>query len=385
MRLILFITCLIFCSQSVIAETTSLNLNVRHAQLPDVLRVLADALHMNVLLSPAVQGEVSTGFQSASPRQAFNMLLKTHDLAIWREGEIWYIAPRRELQQQQQAAEEIATEVWPIYYAKADQIAKFIASGQNALLSARGRIQIDTRTNSICVQDTLEQLKRLHRIIQAIDVPVQQIAITARLVSVDNTVERELGLDFTVTTDLTKSITNNYSLALVKLANGSDLDVKLAALENAGHAELISKPSLFTANQQTASIEAGEEVPYQETSESGGTAIVFKKAVLGLKVTPQVLPGKKVLLHLQINQDRPSTKMVLGMPTISTRQIVTSILVRSGQTIVLGGIYETNMETDEKRVPFLYRLPMIGWLFKQQSVRKNKRELLIFVTPKIIV
>ena len=121
----------------------------------------------------------------------------------------------------------------------------------------------------------------------------------------------------------------------------------MIALENAGHAELISSPSLFAANQQLASIESGEEVPYQEVSESGGTAVVFKKAVLGLKVVPQILPGKNILLQLQINQDRPNNKMVQGMPTISTRQIITNVLVRSGQTIVLGGIYEINTESGQ--------------------------------------
>lgn len=125
-------------------------------------------------------------------------------------------------------------------------------------------------------------------------------------------------------------------------------------------------------------------MPYQEVSESGGTGVVFKKAVLGLKVTPQILPKQQIVLQLQINQDRPSNRMVLGMPTISTRQITTNILVKSGQTVVLGGIYETNHEKGEERIPFISKLPIMGLLFTQQKVRKNKRELLIFVTPKII-
>src|SRR5262249_7616242 len=156
------------------------------------------------------------------------------------------------------------------------------------------------------------------------------------------------------------------------------------ALQNAGHAELISSPSLFTANQQLASIEAGEEVPYQEVSESGGTAIVFKKAVLGLKVTPQVLPGKNILLHLQINQDKPNNKMIHGMPRINTRKMITNFKVKSGQTIVLGGIYETNREDGQSGLPFLSSIPGFGWLFGQENIRRSKRELLIFVTPEIV-
>jgi type IV pilus assembly protein PilQ len=141
---------------------------------------------------------------------------------------------------------------------------------------------------------------------------------------------------------------------------------------------------LFTANQQTASIESGEEIPYQEISKSGGTGIAFKKAVLSLKVTPQIMPGNRVLLQLQVNQDKPSNRMVLGVPAISTRQMSTNILVKNGETVVLGGIYEENKENGQQRIPFLGKIPAIGWLFKQFSVTENKRELLIFVTPKII-
>jgi type IV pilus assembly protein PilQ len=155
-------------------------------------------------------------------------------------------------------------------------------------------------------------------------------------------------------------------------------------MENAGRGQLISDPSLYTANQQTASIESGEEIPYQEVSVSGGTATAFKKAVLSLKVTPQIMPGGKVLLQLQINQDRPSSLIVQGVPAITTRQLATNILVNNGQTLVLGGIYEQNNEHTVERVPFLSKIPLLGLLFQQQDVKINKRELLIFVTPKII-
>ena len=160
--------------------------------------------------------------------------------------------------------------------------------------------------------------------------------------------------------------------------------MELSALENEGHGELISSPSLFTANQQTAFIESGEEIPYQEISRSGATGVAFKKAVLSLRVTPQVMPGNQVLLQLQINQDKPSNRVVLGVPAIATRQISTHILIKSGQTIVLGGIYEENKENQQQGIPFLCKIPLVGWLFKQQNVTHSKRELLIFVTPKVM-
>lgn len=390
MRFFCSILLIIFGLQSTYAASPNLTLQLQDANLVDVIRLIANCLHINVMISPGVRGTVTMNLDSALPTQALNVLLSTHNLAAWKKAGIWYIAPQTEIIQRQQArqqwleAAELTTKFWPIKYANAEQIAKIIASNQHALLSKRGSVYVDGRTNSLCIQDTAERIEHIQQLIAKLDISVQQIAIMARLVSVDNTFESELGIDFSYSANLTKNLTPGYNIALVKLANMSQLDVKLSALEKSGHAELISRPSLFTANQRMASIEAGEEVPYQQSSENGGTAIVFKKAVLGLKVTPQVLPGNKVLLHLQINQDRPSNNFVLGMPTISTRQIITSILVKNGQTMVLGGIYETNLEAGEKRIPFIYQIPILGWLFKQQNIRRNKRELLIFVTPNIV-
>jgi type IV pilus assembly protein PilQ len=249
----------------------------------------------------------------------------------------------------------------------------------------------------ICVQDLPKQIQDVRVLIKKMDIPVQQVLIEARLASVDSDFERELGVNFAVQAPrinreegLVPSVSDpisrntHFSLAVAKLADGSLLDVALSALENEGRGELISSPSLFTANQQTALIESGEEIPYQEVSASGATSVSFKKAVLSLKVTPQVLPGNKVLLQLQVNQDKPSNRIVLGVPAISTRQIATSILINNGQTLVLGGIYESNKEHEEQRIPFLGKIPLVGVLFRQQNAREGKRELLIFVTPKII-
>ncbi len=375
---------------------TPVSLDLQNINLPDAIHSLAQLLDQQVIISKTVQGSVSLYLQNEAPAQAFNALLTANGLAAWKLGRIWWIAPRdefikrkqEEFQWQTVLSETAALKVrtWPIHYAKADDIAHLLQNERNSFLSKRGQVRADPRTNRIFVQDTVSQLERINQLIQDLDVPVAQIAIEARLASVDSDYERELGLHFT--TQAGKANVNpqqgQYSLAIASLADASLLDIKLSALENAGHAKLISSPSLFTANQQTASIEAGEEVPYQEVSESGGTAIVFKKAVLGLKVTPQVLPGNKVLLQLQISQDRPSSKMVLGMPTISTREISSNVLVKHGQTIVLGGIYELDAENTEQRLPFLSQLPVIGLLFKQQNTRQTKRELLIFVTPKVI-
>ena len=396
---VMLISGLLLFNRLAFGNHANFSLELHNANLTVAIQVLAKMLNINILMSSKVSGTVTLHLRHAVTMQAFDLLLSTHGLAKWQSGNIWYIAPYEDLIKHQQEelqwqaiklqSSQLVTRLFKIEYGKAQDIARFLQNEHASLLSKRGQLRVDTRTNIIYIQDIMEKVQHVKKLIQALDVPVKQILIEARLASVDNDVFRELGLHFStisLSQDRTKvgQTLGGYSLAVAKLADGSLLDVKLKALENEGRAELISSPSLFTANQQAASIESGEEVPYQEVSESGGTAVVFKKAVLGLRVTPQVLPGDKVLLHLQINQDRPSHRIVLGMPTISTRQILTHVLIQAGQTIVLGGIYEINEEKGEEHIPFISDIPFIGMLFKLQTHRSNKRELLIFVTPKIV-
>jgi len=379
------------------------SLEVQNVNLTDAIRLVAKFTHRNIIISPSVQGVVTLSLQNANPDEAFALLLASHGLAEWRANDIGFVAPQTELikrrqdelqwQQVNDAAAPLVTAMFQIHYAKAEEVAHLLQDEHASLLSKRGQVRVDARTNTLCLQDIATQMTTISRVIQRLDVPVQQILIAARLASVDSDFERALGLRFTLQPNVaptsgdsseTNTRSDGYSVALAKLPDGSALDIKLSALENAGHAELISSPRLYTANQQTAEIAAGEEVPYQETSRNGATSVVFKKAVLSLKVTPQVLPGGKVLLQLQVNQDKPSNQSVLGVPTIATRQITTQVLMRNNQTVVLGGIYESSREQGEERVPFVSRVPLLGLLFKQSSTREKRRELLIFVTPRII-
>jgi len=384
------------------SQEKNLALDLQNVSIQDALHIMAKYLQQNIVISPDVQGAITLHLHHMSHQEAFDLLLTSHHLMKHKIGHTWFITSRTQFTQQQQeelklqtALAETApliTHVLQIHYAKAEDIALLLQDNNRSFLSKRGFVRVDSRTNTICVQDTQEHLWQIREVIKGLDIPVQQVLIEARLASIDNDFERELGINFAVNYPSNdtegKPIPivkpKRYSLAIAHLVDGSQLDVQLAALEDEGHGELISSPSLFTANQQTASIESGEEIPYQEVSDSGGTAVAFKKAVLSLKVTPQVMPGDKVLLHLQVNQDRPSNRVVLGVPAISTRQISTNVLVENGKTIVLGGIYESNQEQAEQRIPFLGKIPLVGWLFKQQNVKANKRELLIFVTPKII-
>lgn len=410
-RIILFISLLLslLSLNSIQAETTdtpSSKIIIQFQELPlqDALNFLAKQLNINIIISPTIHGTASFHLKKISPQNAFDLLLITHDLTKQKINNVWYIRPRNEFIQVKQQeshlqavideAEPLITYVWQIHYAKANDIATLLKGANSALLSKRGHVHVDIRTNIICVQDIAERMRDIHKVIQRLDVPVQQVLIEVQLASIDSDYEHELGVSYTdqQTTSNDKDqlasayspLSVHYGLAVFKFIDGSLLRMQLSALEKSGHGELISSPSLFTANQQTASIESGEEIPYQEISRSGATGVAFKKAVLSLKVTPQVMPGHHVLLQLQVNQDKPSNRIILGVPAITTRQMRTNVLVKSGQTIVLGGIYESDKGHQQQGVPVLNKIPLVGWLFKQQNVTDNKRELLIFVTPKVI-
>lgn len=397
---------LLVCAVGVTFAVTDkkVSLDLENVNLIDALRISAKFMGVNLIVSPVVTGTVSLHLQEAREQEIFDLLIASQGLAKEQVGNVLLVSSysemikrKEEIFKLKEATNDttaLETEVWQIRYAKAEDIARLLQDANASLLSKRGRLKVDPRTNILCVQDLAANLSEVKKLVNKWDVPIQQVLIEARLASVDSDYERELGINFSVHYPVGPraghivvdpvSAVPKYSLAVATLADGSLLDIALAAMENQGHGDLISSPSLFTANQQTAVIESGEEIPYQEVSLSGGTGVAFKKAVLSLKVTPQIMPDDKVLLQLNVNQDRPSSRIVLGVPAISTRQITTNVLVKNGQTLVLGGIYELNKELDEQRLPFLGKIPVVGILFRQQNRKENKRELLIFVTPKII-
>jgi type IV pilus assembly protein PilQ len=288
----------------------------------------------------------------------------------------------------------------------------------NSPLSARGTVSIDNSTNSLWIRDSVEQLNNISASIRELDKPIPQILIEARIVSIDQNMEKKLGAQFgstqtqlankllrsqlknkvknsnidllqhlTMDLPITGSVINgaaSMGLRLMRLGQNSFLDLELSALENEGAAEVISAPHLITADQQTAFIEAGAEIPYQEKASSGGTNVIFKKAVLSLKVTPRIIPDGHIVLDLKVNQDQPSTFMTPDAPTIKARGIKTQVSVKSSETVVLGGIYEYSQSKLEQRVPFLGTLPIIGRLFRLTTSNSRRSELLIFLTPTLL-
>ena len=319
------------------------------------------------------------------------------------------IAAREKLEleskKQIQELEPLYSEYIQINYAKASEIAKLLKSGDTTLMSDRGMATIDSRTNTLLVQDTADKLSEIRKLIARLDIPVRQVLIESRIVSANNDFKRDLGVEFgfqnqntidngTTTINYGNSAstglivdlpvagpTSGFGFSILK--NDLVLDLELTALEAEGKGEIISSPRVLTSNQKAAFIEAGTEIPYREASSSGAATTAFKKAVLRLEVTPQITPDDRIIMDLVINND------VVGdifdsIPSIDTKEISTQVLVDNGETLVLGGIYEETKIDSVDRTPFFGELPVIGWMFKRTIVEDDKSELLIFITPKIV-
>jgi type IV pilus assembly protein PilQ len=290
----------------------------------------------------------------------------------------------------------------PIHYADATNIAQFLNNSQNKIISSPGYVAADGRTNQLWIRDQPDSVQRLLHLIKQLDIPVAQVVIKARIVSVDNDFLHSLGVLFgssqASTTDNANSSPNSLimdipatavstgsaTIPIINFANSHLLDLTLTALEQEGHVELISTPELMTNNRQAAMIESGEEVPYQEKTGQGNTSVAFKKATLRLQVTPSVLPGNRILLQLAVNQDKISSLVVNGVPAIRTQQLSTTVLLKDGETAVLGGIYEEMNQNAETGVPGLRKVPVVGGIFRQRQKLTQRKQLLIFVTPKVI-
>jgi len=290
----------------------------------------------------------------------------------------------------------------PINNAKAEDILHVLSASSQDLISQRGAIGMDPRTNSIWIFETVSRQKTVQALIKSLDTVMPQVVIEARIVNMSKNCEKDLGIRFGAAGGLISSIPVTEKLhvdfgatgvetppatlgfALATLNDKVLLDLELSALESEGHAKVIASPRLMTVNRQSAVIKAGEDIPYQEFSGNGGTAISFKQAVMRLKVTPQIMSQDRLILDLIINENADSGQRVQGVPVILTKSIQTHVMVRNGQTIVLGGIYKQNNVKHRVRVPFLGQIPGVGWLFQQKMLQIRQEELLIFITPRII-
>lgn len=394
-----------------------LSLDFNQVPTRALLLNLARFSQKNILLSPNIQGEMSLHIDHLPWSDVLHFIAQSQHLSIEQLGQVTYITPASEANALNPATAALQRVLIPLKYVKAADILALIQTPNSHLLSARGSISADSRTNSLWLAEGQTELPALQRFIRQMDVAAPTIAIEARIVTVDIFHERDLGFQFGInslhhlngtltganlgqqTTSADVPIENrlNFNLpassssqpasigvAMLKLADGYALDLALSALEAEGFGKIIANPKLLTSNLQTASIETGEDIPYQEKTSSGATNVAFKKAVLSLQVTPQIIHRGYLLLTLKISQDKASAREINGVPAIDTREITTQVFVKDGQTVVLGGIYETDSQQQTKRIPFISDIPFIGQLFTYHHAATQKRELLIFVTPTLI-
>lgn len=410
-----------------------ITLNFQNIKVRSILQVLAEYTGTNIVVSDTVKGDITLRLRDVPWDEALAIILRTRGLDYRQFGGILMIAPREEIAEREkkelEANKEIEqlaplqSELIRLKFAKAEQLAGLLKDDKNNLLSKRGQVSVDVRTNTIWVQDVNEQLREVRRLVGELDIPVRQVVIEARIVNVDENFERQLGVRFGITrarvplsgtlrgaNQLQQAADNlpqnvaiadrlnfdvpsgafgqaqspgSIGIALAKLGRDYLLDLELSALESEGGARIVSTPRLITADQQVAHIRVGEEIPYQIATSSGATAVEFREAALSLEVTPQITPDHRVILTLQVNQDKRGQDTPEG-PAIDKREVRTQVLVNNGQTIVLGGLYERNNREQVTRIPFLGSLPIVGALFRHKQKLDIRTELLIFVTPKIV-
>ncbi len=417
-----------------------LSLNFQNIEVRAVLQLIADFTDLNLITSDTVTGNVTLRLKNVPWDQALDIILRSKGLAMVKDGNVISVAPAEEVAARAkldltiEAQAPLISESIQVNYAKATELTKLLKTKDNSLLSERGSVSVDERTNKLLIRDTAKNISSIVALIQELDIPVRQVLIESRIVLATNEFSKELGVRFGVTSEKYTSTSNsvaggghsgvsevlfdtlnrqlptdtvdyNYpelynvnlpatnlassagkiGLAFATLPWGTLIDLELSAAQFEGQSEIISSPRVITSDQSEAVIETGSEIPYQEASSSGATTVAFKKAVLQLVVTPQITPDDRIIMELQVSKDNPDfANVVNGVPPINTQSVETTVLVDNGETIVLGGVYEQTKSKAVNRIPFFGDLPIIGFLFRDHFEQNDKSELLIFVTPKLL-
>lgn len=421
-----------------------LSLNFQNVEVRAVLQVLADFTGLNIITSDTVTGSLTLRLKDVPWDQALDIILQSKGLDMRKSGNVVWIAPRDELATREKLAlearqqiadlEPTSTESFRLNYQKAEDVQRFLSGGAQRILSKRGSSVIDLRTNTVFVQDTPSRLEEVRRLIRQIDVPVRQVMIESRIVEATDTFSRNLGvrLGYNETqgfgvpsnnsgvrvmpgTNLGNAAANSgqggtagtgvtdisnvslpagaisgsqpglFSLVLFNTNATRFLNLELSALQADGKGKIISSPRVITSDKNEATIEQGTEIPYSPPTVGNVTPpnVQFKKAVLSLKVKPQITPDDNVIMTLRINKDSRGAETQSG-PAIDTKQVQTEVLVENGGTVVIGGIYTQEERSTTNKVPVLGDLPYVGFLFKNNIKADERRELLIFITPKIL-
>lgn len=434
-----------------------LSLNFQNIEVRSVLQVIADFTGLNIITSDTVTGNLTLRLKDVPWDQAMDIIMQNKGLSMRKTGNVILVAPADEVAAKEKAAlestkaledlEPLRTESFTLKYQKAEDFQNLLngqaammggagvgagAGGQQSrILSQRGSVSADKRTNTLFVQDTPKRLEEIQQILNKVDIAVRQVSIESRLVVADDKFSKSLGARFGVESQTTPgnnrlniggnlantsavqrtnpagdevvqaattgglasnlpstaASAGSIAFSLFRLPAGLLLNLELSALESDSRGKIVSSPRVTTANQQKAKIAQGTEIPYLEASASGAATVSFKEAVLSLDVTPQITPDDKIIMDLEVKKDRVGRIFRVGaneIPAIDTQNITTQVLVSNGETAVLGGIYEQTESNSVEKVPFFGDLPIIGNAFKRRNKQDDKTELLIFITPKIM-
>jgi type IV pilus assembly protein PilQ len=417
-----------------------ISLNFQDIEIRAVLQLIADFTELNLVASDTVRGRITLRLQNVPWDQALELVLKTKGLDKRQIGNVLMVAPAAEIaereRQQIEANKQIAelaplvSEFVRIRYANAANIVNLFSAGSEeggSLISGRGSVVVEPRTNSLIITETAPKLAEIRSLIELVDIPIRQVMIEARIVIAQSDATKNLGIEWggaylnndngdissisgntenvvslnesaingtqpqvdypgALLVDL--GVTRNSGFAVGFTSGDLFLTAELSALESAGQGEVVSQPKVITGDKQAASIKSGTEIPYQESSASGETTVTFKDAVLALDVTPNITPDDRIMLELQVNQDSVGELVPSGqggfIPSIDTTQLNTQVLVGNGETVVLGGVFKTEDIESVNKVPFFGDLPYIGAFFRNTSTNSTKTETLIFITPRIL-
>ena len=394
------------------AKDDRLSLTFDDAPVERILQALADYQQTNLLIAPGVEGRLSLRLDNVGWDRALALVTELAKLTVVQEEGVLLVYP--ESWQQQQAQQEkvereeekqqtpLEQQTVTLHYASASDIYRSLQA-ERSLMTPRGSVTVDSRTNSLLLRDTAEALRDTERWLKALDLPLEQVELAAHIVTINEEHLRELGVNWGTSPaevvtqalrnpllEIPLAVSNPAFRAGVTLGqvSGELLNLELSALEQENQIEIIASPRLFTSHQQTASIKQGTEIPYEvKSGNSGATAIEFKEAVLGMEVTPVVLGNGRIQLKLRLSQNLPGRSVNIGdnqVLSIDKQEIETQVTLRDGETLALGGIFQQQRTQSEKRVPWLGDMPLLGNLFRQQTDEQKKKELVIFITPRLV-
>ncbi|MGC1005192.1 DNA uptake porin HofQ [Pantoea agglomerans] len=396
------------------ADEEPLSLTFDNAPVERILQALADYQQINLMIAPEVEGSLSLRLDNLPWHQALDLVARMAKLTLVEQDNVLLVYPESWQQAQQQAREaeqQLQLQQVPLQqravilrYASASEVYASLLSERQSLMTPRGSVTVDKRTNALLLRDTAAALKETERWIRALDLPLEQIELSAHIVTISEEHLQELGVkwglqagDAAVTDilhhpllDVPLAVSSpgiSVGMALARIG-GQLLDLELSALEQENQIEIIASPRLFTSHQQTASIKQGTEIPYEVSAgNSGATSIEFKEAVLGMEVTPTISGNGRIQLKIHISQNMPGRSIRTGdndILSIDKQEIETQVTVSDGQTLALGGIFQQQRTRGQNQVPLLGNVPLIGGLFRQQSDQRKKRELVIFITPRLV-